>query len=327
MASDDVLTEGEIDALMESVDDGTSAADAADDGQFRRFDFSAREQSLLREFTALGPLVERHADMLGKALESSFSIEFLVRAETPALVSVADAVASLERSVAVTTTSLAPLPGPVFCTAPATLLSFVVNAYFGGGSGAPQANSRTSLTPTELRMGGRIAEFQVASITEAWREKLSLEAGELATMGVPDRLEMLPSSDILLSLGFSLTVGEFTSTLHMLMPFAALEPYRARFAPPKKKEEPVDGQSWEPFFRRELPGIELEIAGVLTTQSIALADLLELQAGAVIPLANTEAVSLNIENVTLAEGSYGSFDGLKAVQLHTLASSLLSATS
>ena len=52
MASDDVLTEGEIDALMESVDDGTSAADAADDGQFRRFDFAAREQSLLREFTA-----------------------------------------------------------------------------------------------------------------------------------------------------------------------------------------------------------------------------------------------------------------------------------
>ncbi|MFK8043455.1 flagellar motor switch protein FliM [Congregibacter sp.] len=325
MASDDVLTEGEIDALMESVDENTSADDSADDGQFRRFDFSAREQSLLREFVALGPLVERHADMLGTALENSFSIEFLVRAETPELVTVADAIASLEPSVAVTTTSLSPLAGPAFCISPSGLLSFAVNAYFGGG-GAPQENTRTSLTPTELRLAERIAEFQIASIVESWREKLPLEAGELGTMGVPDRLEMLPSSDILLSLVFSLSVGEFSSSVNLLLPFASLEPYRARFAPPRKKDEPSDGQSWEPFFRRELPGIELDLAGVLATQSIALSDLLELEAGAVIPLKSTEEVILKIENVTLAEGRYGSFDGKKAVQVQTLASSLLPAT-
>ncbi|EED30887.1 Surface presentation of antigens protein [gamma proteobacterium NOR5-3] len=325
MASDDVLTEGEIDALMESVDDGTSAADAADDGQFRRFDFAAREQSLLREFTALGPLIERQAEMLGVALESGFSIEFTVLAQTPELLSVADAVASLERSVAVTNSSLSPLAGPVFAIAPAELLSFVVNAYFGGGSAAPSDSSRSSLTPTELRLAERIAEFQLSSISQAWTDKLALEAGELTTLGVPDRLEMLPSSDMLLRIAFSLSAGEFSSQISLMLPFAALEPYRERFLPPRKKDEVSDGKSWEPFFRRELPGIELEVAGVLATQSIALADLLQLQAGMVIPIKPPEEVRLNIDNVTLAEGRYGSFDGVKAVQLHRLASLLLSA--
>ncbi|MFT4767490.1 MAG: flagellar motor switch protein FliM [Glaciecola sp.] len=323
MASDDVLTEGEINALMESVDDGTSAADAADDGQFRRFDFAAREQSLLREFTALGPLIERHAEVLGVALESGFSIEFTVLAETPELLSVADALASLERSVAVTTSTLSPLVGPVFAIAPAALLSYVVNAYFGGGSTSPSESARSNLTPTELRLAERIAEFQLSSISQAWADKLSLEAGELGTLGVPDRLEMVPSSDMLLRLAFSLRAGEFSSQISLMLPFAALEPYRERFFPPRKKDVVSNGQTWEPFFRRELPNIELEIAGVLATQSIALADLLQLQVGTVIPLKPPEEVSLNIDNVSLAEGRYGSFDGVKAVQLHRLASLLL----
>ncbi|MDP5053438.1 MAG: FliM/FliN family flagellar motor switch protein, partial [Congregibacter sp.] len=211
---------------------------------------------------------------------------------------------------------------PVFAIAPSALLSFVVNAYFGGGSGPAQPSNRTNLTPTELRLAERIAEFQLTSISTAWADKLTLEPGDIGTMGVPDRLEMLPASDVLLRIAFSLNVGDFSSTVSLLLPFAALERYRERFAPPRKKEDPNAAQSWEPYFRRELPGIELEVAAVLSTQSIALADLLQLQAGAVIPLAPAEHVSLKIDNVTLAEGRYGSFDGVKAVQLQTLASLL-----
>jgi flagellar motor switch protein FliM len=325
MASDDVLTEGEIDALMESVDDGTGAADAADDGQYRRFDFAAREKSLLREFTALGPLLERHAEMLSAALESAFSVEFSVRSEVPTLLSVADTLASLERSVAVTTSSLSPLAGPVFAIGPASLLSFIVNAYFGGGGhGAPADTRRSHLTPSELRLAERLAEIQLNCITQAWADKLPLEAGDLSTLGVPDRLEMLPGTDVLLRLAFTLSAGDLESTVQLLLPFSSLEPYRDRFAPPRKKEAADSGPSWEPFFRRELPGIELELAAVLATRPIALADLLQLQEGAIIPLTAPEMVSLKVENVLLAEGRFGTFEGFKAVQLQRLAS-LLSA--
>ena len=69
----------------------------------------------------------------------------------------------------------------------------------------------------------------------------------------------------------------------------------------------------------------LEVAGVLATRPIALADLLELSEGAVIPLAPPDQVSLKADGVTLAEGRYGTFDGTKAVQLERLASVLRAA--
>lgn len=330
MANDDVLTEGELDALMESVDEGSPGVDTSDDGddgEFRRFDFGGREHSLLREFTAFSSLLERQAELLAAAFESAFSLEFMTRSTPVELLSVGDALASLERVVGVTTTSLAPLNGPVFVITPSALLSHVVNAYFGGGkTTAPAGEDRVALTPTELRVAERIAGLHLRTMCESWIDKLPLEAGDTATLGVPDRLEMVPRTDLLLRLRFSLSAGEFEANLDLFLPFSELEPYRDRFSPPKKKDEVDPGDSWEPFFRRELPAIEVDVSAVMATKSMSLAELLELSAGSVIAMPAPEEVRLQVEDAVVAEGRYGSFEGAKAVQLLRLASVLRGAS-
>ncbi|MFK7828946.1 MAG: FliM/FliN family flagellar motor switch protein [Congregibacter sp.] len=321
---EDVLTEGEIDALMESVDDADSADDLSDDGEFRKVDFAAREYALLREFTALPSLFERHAELLTSALENAFSLEFTIRSAPAELLPVGDILAEFERVVGLSNTTLAPLVGPVFVVTTTDLLSHVVNAYFGGGSvHAPASEERQLLTPTELRVAERIAGIHLQCLCTAWLDKLPLESGESTTLGVPDRLEMIPLNDLLLRIRFSLVREGVDSNLDLLLPFGELEPFRERFAPPKKKVEEIDqSQSWEPFFRRELPAIELEIAGVLEQQLMTLAELLELAEGVVIPLSPPESVSVLLDDMEIAEGSYGSHEGMKAVQLSSLASML-----
>ncbi|MEM6773769.1 MAG: FliM/FliN family flagellar motor switch protein [Pseudomonadota bacterium] len=317
MAEEDVLTEGEIDALMESVDDGAEGIDASDDGEYRRVDFSARERSLLRAFATMEPLLERQAELLTSALESQFSIEFQIRAQPLELKSVGDVLASLERAVAVSTARLNPLSAAVFTVAPMSLLSFTVNAYFGGGI-ASASEERESLTPTELRIAERMAEHCLLTLVEAWQEKLPLELSDLDTLGVADRLEALPASDVVLRFAFSFAVDEFESHAEILIPFDGIEPFQERFAPPRRKQETVEGEGWAPHLRSELPGIELELAAVLSSFPISLADLLELEEGSVLPLAPPEQVGLKVDDVTLAEGRYGTFEGLKAVQLQRL---------
>jgi flagellar motor switch protein FliM len=152
-----------------------------------------------------------------------------------------------------------------------------------------------------------------------------MQAGDLATLGAADRLEAVPRSEQLLQLGFTLGLGETQHRIRLLLPFAALEPYRERFAPPRKSADLAGDASWEPFFRRELPLIEIELAGVLATRPIALADLLQLREGAVLPIPAPATVSLKAEDVTLGEGRYGSFEGTKAVQIQRLASLLRAA--
>ncbi|MEE4109780.1 MAG: FliM/FliN family flagellar motor switch protein [Halieaceae bacterium] len=320
MAREDVLSAGEIDALMESVDNGADGAGAPDDGEYRRFDFTARERSALREFTALDALVERQAALLAAEFETVFSIEAQVRAEAPLLRTVADTGAALGACIAVSQVELAPFDGGAVVITPGPLISFVVNRYFGGGSlPSPAASERSSLTPTELRLGERIASLALNSLAASWQDRLAIEPGALQTRAVADAIEALPSSDLLLQLGFTVTAGDVDGRIQVLLPFADLAPHQPRFAPPRKQQEARDEDaSWAPFFRRELPRLEIEVVACLASRPIALAELLSLSRGSVVPLPAPGDVSLQVEGVTLAEGRYGSFEGMKAVQLERL---------
>lgn len=320
MAKEDILSEGEIDALMESVDNGVDGAGASDDGEYRRFDFTAREQSALREFTALDGLAKRQAAMLAAEFEAVFSIEAEIRAEAPRLRTVADTAAALGTCVAVSQAELAPLDSGVFVVTPAPLLSFVVNHYFGGGSlPAPAAMERSALTPTELRLGERVASLALNSLAASWQDRLPVEHGNLQTRAVADAIEALPRSELLLQLAFTVTAAELDGRIQVFLPFAALEPHQPRFAPPRKQQEVPDEQaSWAPFFRRELPRLEVEVVARLASRPIALAELLSLSRGSVVPLPAPGDVTLQVEGVTLAGGRYGSFEGMKAVQLERL---------
>ncbi|MEE4277791.1 MAG: FliM/FliN family flagellar motor switch protein [Halieaceae bacterium] len=317
MAEEEVLTESEIDALMETVEEGKESSEPSDDGEYRRFDFNARDRSILREFTALTALIERHAEDLAERLEKAFSIEFEVRAQAPALLPVQDVIASLESAAAVTTVTLKPLQEPVFLIAPSSLLSFIVNAYFGGST-TRTTEAREHLTPTELRIAERLVEIQLGCLTDAWRDKLPLDASEPVTLGVADRLQMLPGTDVLLKLAFSMTLGEFEGKAYIFVPFAELEKYQPRFAPPRREAAHEKSDSWEAYFRRELADIEIEVAAVFSGRSITLAELLEVKTGSVVPIAPPEQVRLCVEGTTIASGRYGALDGMKAVQVHRL---------
>lgn len=323
MAGDEVLSEGEIDALMERVEDAGNEPATGDDGQYRRFDFSARERSLLAEFTKLPGLLERQAEALGDALADAFALEFIVAPQPPALTTAADALASLERHVAISNASVSPLEGQAFVVAPATLLSFIVNEYFGGSRNTiPDPASRGAPTPSELRLAERLAQQMFESLKNSWEEQLALEFGDLQTLGVPDRLDALPPGELLLRLEFALSGGDQSSSLQLLLPFAPMEPYRERFAPPRGVDEKAPQSSWESYFRRELPGIALELAAVLESRSMSLAKLLELEVGAVLPMAAPTHVELRVDQTALASGRYGSFEGSKAVQIEKLAGAL-----
>jgi len=94
MAGNEVLSEGELDALMSSVD--TAPAAGASDGQYRSFDFTSREQSLLAQFVTLKPVIERHAELLCAALDSVFARSFTLEPGAARLVTFGDLAVSLE---------------------------------------------------------------------------------------------------------------------------------------------------------------------------------------------------------------------------------------
>ncbi len=314
MAGNEILSEGELDALTQG-DSGTSSP-----GGYRSFDFGSREQSLLARFTALPGLQQRQAEQLEGLLEAAFASEFGVVAGARRLVPCADFLASLGEVVAVTTVELAPLAGACYIVSPAPLLSQLVNNYFGGVRGSTVAKlDRAGLTPSELRLAERVAEQVVAALESAWAEKLPLQPGTASTAANADALGAIAPRENLLQLAFTVDCGESTSDVLLVLPFAALEPWKARFSAPRKAASEASEHTWEPFFRRELLAVKVELAGMLASREISLGEVLALGVGSVIELEMPDAVELHVEGVPLASGRFGRNRDKKAIRILRLA--------
>lgn len=314
MAGNEVLSEGELDALMSSAD--TSPADGASDGQYRSFDFTSREQSLLAQFVSLKPVIERHAELLCAALDSVFARSFTLEHGAARLVTFGDLAMSLDETVGIGTLNLAPLAGNSHIISNPDLLSYLVNQYYGGGrTASPATRSRAALSGSELRMAERLAELVLETMTPAWADKLVLAPGELSVDMYPDALAAEPPGDLALCIPFSVGLEDGTSQIQVVIPFAALEPHKARFAPPRRREREQEAPSWEPYFRRELLDVQVELAAILSSRDISLAELLELRVGDVISLPMSGSAALNVEGEPFGSGEYGAHKGHKAIKI------------
>lgn len=314
MAVNDLLSEGELDALTQ----GQSAASPP--GGYRSFDFGSREQSLLAQFTALAGLQQRQAEQLVSLLEAVFSSEFAVLAGSPRLMSCADLMASLDEVVAVTALELAPLAGDCYIISPSPLLSQLVNDYFGGLRGATGGKpGRAGLTPSELRLAERVADQLVGSLVATWADKLPLQPGVATTAANVDSLAAIAEGEKLLQLSFNVTCGESSGNVLLVLPFAALEPWKARFGAPRKASQEGTEHSWEPYFRRELAAVKVELAALLTSRELSLGEVLALRVGSVIELDVPDAVELYVEGTPLASGRFGRHKDKKAIRIIRLA--------
>ncbi|MEM0954984.1 MAG: FliM/FliN family flagellar motor switch protein [Pseudomonadota bacterium] len=318
MSTDEVLTESEIEALMDSVGDDEERSGSFDDGQYRRFDFAAKEHALLREFTLLQALCERKAELLETVIERTFALEFEIQAQPVTLLTNRDQLAALDVGCAFTQATLPPLSHGALCVSPCSLLSFVLNAYFGGDLSMWSPNQDAAPRPSELQIASRLAEKVFRCLEATWQDRLSVQAQDIETLGDPDWLAALPSDQQLLRIGFDLQLIDFTSSITVLLPFESLAPYQAKFSPPKSQRDASGTASWEPSLKAGLPAIELEIALILDEHAIALEQLLLLKPGAVLPIGSPDRVVLRADSVDLATGSYGALDAKKAVQLSRL---------
>ena len=130
MSSEDVLSEGELDALMESV---ASTADVPDETgkqpHCKPFDFSTREQTLLAQMPALKNLNEKHCLALAQGISQLYKIAAQVEVEKIQPVKGGRRDSRNPASSGINLLEIAPLNGISFLVLPGELLSFIVDQF------------------------------------------------------------------------------------------------------------------------------------------------------------------------------------------------------
>jgi len=318
MSTKEVLSEGELDALMDSVSSGDVPLDDAHANQgCQPFDFNTREQALLAQMPALKTINEKHALALVQSIQSLFKVPVEVEPSDTTLVKLGDFVVSLAEPAGINVVEVKPLNGTSLVVLSNEFLSFFVNQYFGGApGGATFSSSRTELTPTERRINDLITTSFLSDLESSWAEKMALNTSQVSFETNPDFLQMGSPSEQALKFSFVIKVFEWEGSIDWVIPYSSIEPLKNRLGNPAAiVKQGKSGANWEGYFRKELLSIDLDVSGLYSSKNVSISEVLSLKMGSIVPLKVPTDVMLCIEGQPFCLGEHGALNGKKSIKI------------
>jgi len=317
MSEEEVLSEGEIDALMDSFSDDESGQGVASGGDYTPFDFSTREQTLLAQMPALKKLNEQHAAALVQGIADLYGFAVQVSVAEIQLMKLDQAFEKITDPSGINLAKIAPLTGTSYIVMPGVLLSAFVDMYFGGTQTNPSSEfTRESLTPTELRINDAMVTKFLATLGESWQEKVQLTPQLAGLETKPAYMQAGSPDEMALVFPFEIRVGEWVSSIDWIAPYAAMEPLRQTLGSLAVELKPQPKNSdWEFHFSRELSQVQLEVSGAFESGHVSISEVLNLKPGTIVPLKMPADVTLSIESVPYFTGEHGVLNGNKSIKI------------
>jgi len=213
-----------------------------------------------------------------------------------------------------------PIKGVVTLRIDASLITQLVDRFYGGGNGRGGTAERREFTPTETRLAVRIADGIVATLMECWAEITPLEAVLLGRETNVAQAEIMTGETEVIVQSFEIELGDRdTRLIEIVYPKAGLAGLEiAGVDKSGDIAQPVD-PVWQNALGERLDEVRFPTRTVLARPNLKISELVSLKAGDVIPIHIARHLPLLIGDRVFAHGSIGEQDGCAAFMIEKLA--------
>jgi flagellar motor switch protein FliM len=319
----DLLSQAEIDALLNGVDDGdlgietdlsTDLDDYPDDGSIRTYDFSSQERIVRGRMPTLEMVNERFSRLFRISL-----FNFLRRSSEIFISGIqvqkfSEYIQGLLVPTNLSIVKFNPLRGRALIVMEPRLVFTVVDNFFGGnGQFYTQAEGK-EFTPTEMRIITLIIEMIFKDLKEAWKPVMELNFEYVSSEVNPRFANIVDPGEIVVISTIHVELEGGGGDINITMPYSMVEPIRDLLDAISGDSGDVDG-SWQVALRNEVLRAELKLNSLLVEKNMSLRDVMQLKKGDVIPIDMPESVKLKAEGIPVFSAKVGVSDGNYALQI------------
>jgi flagellar motor switch protein FliM len=314
--ADEILSQDELDALLDGVKSGSVDVDApAAPGEVRHFDFARHALHAQRALPDLQPIHERCARHLRDTLLAQLRCNCEI-APTPARVSsFSDYTHSLALPACLHVLRANSVRGNALVAIEPALVYSFVDHFFGGAGRFRQAAGEREFSPAEHRVVQLVVQAMTAALAAAWLPVAPLEFELLRSESNPQLAAIAAADDGVVVAVLRIVIGEVEGAIHFVMPCAMLEPLREHFEVRTGVAASERDERWSAALREEVLDAEIELASNLVQTQIRIGDFVRLRPGDVIPIDLPDLVTLHAEQVPLFHTRFGTAAGNNAVRL------------
>ena len=314
----ETLSQDEVSALLRGLADGDVPAEetAPEPGATRDYDLLGEERIVARRFQALELVRERLVRRMKVSFATVLGTPPEVEAKPLEMLKFATFRNRLETPANLHLFTMAPLRGQALVVVSSNLAYGLVDKVFGGLGRIPTNGPRRECSAIEMQTVQRVVVQTLADFTEALAPLHPIGCAFARSETNPISVAICAPTDQVLMLPFACDLGSGSTALTIAIPFAMLEPIRAKLGEPEAAERGPD-VTWMAALRDAVEATEVTMSVELGTIEITAREFLKLKAGDLLTIeARAEdPLGVSIEGIPLMTGVPGVSRGNNAVRV------------
>lgn len=323
-----VLSQSEVDALLNAVMDPSAAVDTADAGagggekaassvNVMPYDLGNQDRVIRGRMMTLDIIYERFIRLFRVSLSTSLRKIASLSIISTDLLKFGEFLNTLPIPSCMGVMRFDTLRGSGMVVIESKLVYALVDAFFGGSDRPYTKSEGKEFTRIELSVIGKVIDLALKDLDEAWAPVHKTDITFVRIEVNPQFVGLVPPSDVVISTTFEVELEHASGTIAVVVPYQTLEPIKeklnAGFQPEGDRFEKV----WTSQLRQHLSETSLNCRVNLGETNLTVGDLVNLNIGDVIPLTQDAdgELDLYIENTPKFKCRFGVSRGNRAIQV------------
>jgi len=318
MATADVLSQDEIDALLHGVDDGdvdTDGDEEVSDGTARSFDFNSQERIVRGRLPTLEMINERFARNFRVSMFNLLRRQAEIAVGGVQMMKFAEYVHSLYVPTSLNMTKIDPLKGTGLFVIDPKLVFIVVDNFFGGEGRFYNKIEGREFTPTEQRVISMLLEQIFKDLEDAWKPIKPLKIEYQSSEVNPHLANIVSPTEVVVVSTFRVDLEGGGGDLHVTLPYSMIEPIRDLLDAGVQSDMSEVDDRWRLSLRDEIFESKVEVKSFLADVEINLSEINNLKVGDIIPFDMPDQIILEAEEIPMFRGEIGVSRGNAAVKI------------
>ncbi len=321
MAVHDILSQDEVDALLNGLGDGeleTGPQTDEDGGSPRPYDFGNEERIIRGRMPTLEMINERFGRYLRISLFNMLRRSAEISVGGVQVMKFSEYVHTLFVPTSLNLVHLHPLRGTGLIVLEPKLVFAILDNYFGGEGRFQARIEGREFTATELRVIRMVLNLCFRDLTEAWSPVMEVDFEFISHEVNPQFANIVSPSEVVVISTFHIELDGGGGDIHLTFPYSMLEPIRELLDTGLQSDRSMDDGRWGRSMREEIMLADVELWANLTQTTLSLEQILKLKAGDIIPIDMPKHVTTMVEDVPMFRASYGEHNDKAALKVHQI---------
>lgn len=301
----EILNEEEIDALV-----GENASSGP-----RAFDFTSQDKIVRGKMPTLEMIGDRYIRNFKLSLYNLMRKTAEITPGPIQVVKFSDHISTFGKPTSFNIVEIEPLRGNGLVVLNGSLVSSLVETFFGGDGFKEAKHEEREFTAAEIRITRRFLDIIFQDMMDAWAPIYPITMSFVKAENNPSLAKIVTPSELIVVQSFQIELETGQGELQLMLPYAMIEPIRSVLDAGVQSDMDTPDERWTGAIKSSVIHAEVLLSCVMQEVKVSLKDIIKLNKGDIIPIEMPDRARIEAGGTPIFEAKFGVHDNHYAAQI------------